>query len=321
MTAPAKRLSVILLAAGLWGCSSLEPPPLPVSGEDLAPAVSLAAVPFHPQAERDDCGPAALAMMLGWSGIETDPATLAPAVYTPGRQGTLQSDIVQATRRAGRLALPVRSLDDLLIELDAGHPVLVLQNLGLESWPVWHYAVAMGYDLPSRTLYLHSGKTERLRTGFRAFAASWRSSGSWGLTVTRPGRLPATVDRAEGLKAAVGLEQAGQNDAAARTYGALLERWPKSLPALMGFGNTRYAAGDVETARKTFRQAVTLHPDAADAWNNLAVTLADGGQREAALDAAREAVRLGGPSKAAALQTLAELEAAEGPEGSPSKGR
>ncbi|MEZ5934701.1 MAG: PA2778 family cysteine peptidase [Alphaproteobacteria bacterium] len=276
----------------------------------LAPSVTLASVPFHPQAERDDCGPAALAMMLGWSGIDTDPATLAPAVYTPGREGTLQTDIVQAARRAGRLAVPVKSLEDLLRELDAGHPVLVLQNLGLERWPVWHYAVAMGYDLDSETLYLHSGREPRFATDFDDFEASWRSSRRWALTVTGPDDLPVTLTQAEGLEAANGLEQAGQNAAAGLAYGALLGRWPDSLAALMGFGNARYAAGDIEAARKTFRQAVTLHPQAADAWNNLAVSLADEGRLAAALDAAREAVRLGGPNEAVARQTLAELEAA-----------
>jgi len=315
---PARRgLALALLVTGFVGCARMDTPPAVVDGtvagtQNLASRVSLASVPFHPQATRDDCGPAALAMMLGWTGIDTDPLALAPTVYTPGREGTLQSDIIQATRRAGRLALPVRSLDTLLTELDAGHPVLVLQNLGWERWPVWHYAVAMGYDLESQTLFLHSGKEARFATSFADFEASWQSSDRWGLTVTTPNRLPKALAQRDGLEAAFGLEQAGRNDAAAATYGALLTRWPHNLAALMGFGNTRYAAGDVETARKTFRQAVLLHPDAAEAWNNLAVSLGDEGRHDDAVEAAREAVRLGGPNEAAARQTLAELEAVSG---------
>ncbi|MGI9501258.1 MAG: PA2778 family cysteine peptidase [Geminicoccaceae bacterium] len=299
------------MAIGLGACVSLEAPSLPIDRTaDLSPSVSLTSVPFHPQAERSDCGPAALAMMLGWSGVDTTPATLASAVYTPGREGTLQADVVQASRRAGRLAVPVRSLQDLLVELDAGNPVLVLQNLGLERWPIWHYAVAMGYDLASATLLLHSGREARHATSFKAFETSWRASRRWALTVTRPDRLPATLDRAEGLEAANGLEQAGKADAAATAYSALLDRWPDSLGALMGFGNARYAADDVDTARKTFRHAVALHPDAAEAWNNLAVSLAEESRHEDAILAAKEAVRLGGPNEATARQTLAELEAA-----------
>ena len=303
-----KLLTASLIAAGLTACARPAPPVLLVDGAGLAPATSLTSVPFHPQTERSDCGPAALAMMLGWSGVETDPKALASAVYTPGREGTLQTDIIQATRRAGRLAAPVRSLQDLLAELDAGNPVLVLQNLGLKRWPAWHYAVAIGYDLGSETLFLHSGRTRGFATTFNDFDASWRSSQRWALTVTAPYRLPVTVDAREGLEAASGLEQAGQADAATIAYGALLDRWPDNLPALMGFGNARYAAGDVDTARKAFRQAVTLHPNAAEAWNNLAVSLADQGRLDQALSAAREALRLGGPNTASARATLAELQ-------------
>ncbi|MEM9628242.1 MAG: PA2778 family cysteine peptidase [Pseudomonadota bacterium] len=309
MSLPGKLLSAGLLAFSLVACARLEPPAPTIGAGDLAPHVLLTSVPFHPQATRSDCGPAALAMMLGWSGIETDPVTLAPAVYTPGREGTLQSDIVQASRRAERLALKVENFSDLLAELEAGNPVLVLQNLGLERWPVWHYAVAIGYDLESATLFLHSGREARHALGFSAFEASWESSERWGLTVTRPDRLPKTVDRNEGLQAANGLERAGFASAAAATYGALLDRWPDNLPALMGFGNARYAAGDVENARKAFRHAVTLHPGAAEAWNNLAIALAEQGEQEKALSAAREAARLGGPNQAVAEKTLAELEA------------
>ncbi len=308
MRMPRKLLAFGLLAIGLAACARPETPVISRDTGDLAASVLLTAVPFHPQAERDDCGPAALAMMLGWSGIDTDPRALAPAVYTPGREGTLQSDIIQASRRRGRLALPVTTLEDLVTELDAGNPVLVLQNLGLANWPLWHYAVAMGYDLEEATLFLHSGREARHAMSFQAFKASWQSSKRWALTITRPDRLPPTLDQTDGLEAANGLEQAGRDEAAAMTYGALLDRWPDSLPALMGFGNTRYAAGDVGTARKTFRHAVTLHPNAAEAWNNLAVSLADEGQYEEALQAAKEAVRLGGPNKAAAQRTLAELE-------------
>ncbi len=202
MHMPRKLLIAGLLAIGLAACARPQAPV--VSGvSDLAPRISLTAVPFHPQAERSDCGPAALAMMLGWSGIDTDPRALAPAVYTPGREGTLQSDIIQASRRAGRLALKVRSLRDLLAELDAGNPVLVLQNLGFARFPVWHYAVAMGYDLEDATLFLHSGRKARHAMNFKAFEASWQSSERWALTITRPDRLPATLDLALGLEAAV----------------------------------------------------------------------------------------------------------------------
>lgn len=301
-----------LIAVSQLACTRADPPILHLTDEKIAPAVELVAVPFFPQAERDDCGPAALAMMLGSTGLAATPKELAPKVYTPGRDGTLQADIVQAIRREGRLGIPVDNLQDLLIELGAGNPVLVLQNLGLKRWPTWHYAVAMGYDLESRTLFLHSGKRASFPLSFSAFERSWDDGAFWALTVTHPDRLPATGSDIEILNAANGLEQARQGDAATLAYGALLERWPDNLPALMGWGNARYAEGDYRTASQAFRHAVTLHPDATEAWNNLAYSLAEQNRFDEALNAAREAIKRGGPHRAAAEATFEEIKAKRG---------
>ena len=79
-------------------------------------------MPFHPQQEQY-CGPAALATVLGWSGLPARQEALAREVFTPGREGTLGHDLIGAARRHGRLAVPVADLPSLLGELAAGHPV------------------------------------------------------------------------------------------------------------------------------------------------------------------------------------------------------
>lgn len=304
-----KCLTVVLIAYAQQACTSLEHPSPMIAADGIASKAELTKIPFFAQAERDDCGPAALSMMLASTGIDTNPAELAPKVYTPGREGTLQADILQAVRREGRLGIMVGSLDDLLVELDAGNPVLVLQNLGVQAWPIWHYAVAMGYDLESGTLFLHSGTQERFPISFDAFTRTWDDLGQWGLAITRPDRLPASAEPADILAAASGLEQIGARDAATLAYGALLHRWPDNLPALMGWGNARYATGDFRAASQAFRHAVTLRPGAAEAWNNLAYSLLQQQRLQEALVAAKEAVRLGGPHQSAAKATLREIEA------------
>jgi len=62
-------------------------------------------VPFHAQASRQ-CGPASLAMVLNFTGIEGSPEKLAEQVYTTGRGGSLQTDLVASARRIGRDAPP-----------------------------------------------------------------------------------------------------------------------------------------------------------------------------------------------------------------------
>jgi len=301
-------LSSLILCTQL-ACARPDLAPPDLSKHGLAPKVELSAVPFFAQTERDDCGPAALAMMLGSTGLDTSPAELAPKVYTPGREGTLQADIVQAIRREGRLGIEVKTFQNLLKELDAGHPVLVLQNLGAKAWPIWHYAVAMGYDLESRTLFLHSGKQEKFPLSFSTFMHTWDDQAYWGLTVTDAGQLPASAGPATILEAASGLEQVSKRDEAARAYGALLQRWPDNLPALMGWGNARYASGDYRAAGQAFRHAVALHPQETGAWNNLAYSLLQQDRLEEALNAAEEAVNLGGPHQAEAKATLQEIKA------------
>lgn len=137
----------------------------------------LTATPFYAQ-ERYQCGPAALAMLLGAAAIETTPDALVPEVYLPGREGSLQLELLAAGRRHGALAATIApGMRSLLAELDAGHPVLVLQNLSLPIFPKWHYAVAIGYDLDQGQIILRSGTTERMAMPLSTFENTWARSG------------------------------------------------------------------------------------------------------------------------------------------------
>ena len=164
----ARLAGPVLAAAALAACASparLELAQLPPG---VPERVEIAAVPFVPQDELY-CGPAALATALTWSGAAVSQAELAPAVFTPGRAGTLQQDMLSAARRHGRLAVAVADFGALLAERAAGHPVVVLQNLGLAVAPQWHYAVAVGYDRLAGELVLRSGLEARRRVSFATF--------------------------------------------------------------------------------------------------------------------------------------------------------
>lgn len=284
------RWPIVAAALFLQACATA--PGLPSADDPrllaLPASAALEDVPFFPQ---DDyyCGPAALAMVLAWSGLAVDQDDLVPLVYTPERRGTLQSDILAGARRMGRLAVEVRTLPDLMAELAAGNPVLVFQNLGLAAWPQWHYAVATGYDRERGVLRLHSGRTADLETRLATFARTWARADNWALVVLEPGRLPATGGERAVLEAAAALERAEQPSAAHRAYAAILGRWPDSLPGWIGLGNAAYATGDLDQALAAFREATERHPDAAAAWQNLSVVLEERGDSRAAADAAARA--------------------------------
>lgn len=274
----------------------------------FAPApAAVISVPFHAQ-EDHQCGPAALAMALGWSGVGITPTELAAEVYTEGRKGSLQPDLVAAARRHDRVAYVIEGRDELLAELAAGNPVVVLQNLGLSWLPRWHYAVVLGRDSVKGTFVLHSGREANRTVADATFFHTWERAGAWGLLTLAPQRIPATAEEQRWLDAVVGLEQAGRAEAAALAYRTAVERWPASLGARIGLANAHYAVGDLDAAEQTLRAAIVAHPSAAVAWNNLAHVLGERGRKTAALAAARRAVEIGGPDVAVYRETLGEIE-------------
>ena len=287
-------LLLVIIVSLLAGCAGLQKTDLPAGFESLPPVLELEAVPFYPQSKYQ-CGPSALAMALTYSDLPITPEALQSQVYTPSKKGSLQMAMVGATRRHGRIAYTIGKFNSIWPELAAGHPVIVLQNLGLSWLPVWHYAVVIGYDFSEHAVILRSGITQRKVTPLNTFEKSWARSDHWGLIVLKPTQLPALAIEKEYLMAVLGLEKARQYQAAAQGYQSALTRWPTSLIAFMGLGNSHYALGDLQGAEDAFRMAVQNHPQAADAYNNLAQVLYEQGRRQEALEAARRAVAIGGP--------------------------
>ena len=247
-------------------------------------------------------------MAFGWSGLQVSPDTLAHEVFTPALKGSYQSALIGATRRHGKLAYLLNDRRDLFQEIAAGHPVIVLQNLGLSWYPKWHYALAIGFDLDRRNILLHSGTTPRKTTAMVIFESTWKRSDYWGLLVLPPGQLPATGELADVLPAVVGLEKAGQWPAAIEGYTAVLKRWPNTLAAYIGLGNSWYALGNLDSAASVLRDASDLFPKEGTVFNNLAHVLYEQGDIESAEQAARHAVALGGPLLESYHQTLIEIQ-------------
>ncbi len=306
LPAPVARAVGVLLFGALAACATPQTDALLDDPKDLRARAEIAAVPFFPQ-EKYYCGPAALAMALAWSGLPVTQADIAPQVYTPGREGTLPADIIAAARRNGRLAVPISRLSDLLAEVAAGHPVVVFQNLGLEWYTKWHFAVAVGYDLEAREIVLRSGLDARRRTPLATFEHTWARADYWAVAVMPPERLPVTADERTLVRAAAGLERAGRFAEAEIAYAAILDRWPASFGALMGLGNARFSLGDPRGAEAVFRRLLAQDSHVSAAWNNLAHALARQGRRSEAIAAARNAVRLGGGHLDAYRATLREV--------------
>lgn len=240
-------LAALLMAggcAGLWR----QPPPLAEA------PIELTGTAFFPQ-EAYHCGPAALATVLDSSGVTTHPDELADALYIPERRGTLQVELMAAARRHGRLAVVLEGgLPAVVRQLEAARPVLVLQNLGAELWPVWHYAVVVGYRPEHDDFVLRSGREPRLVTRRGRFEATWRRGGEWALVVLRPDEEPTGLDPAPYLAAAADLENTGAHETALMAFRSAVAAWPDLPLAHLGLANNLYYLGRFDDAARAYRR-------------------------------------------------------------------
>jgi len=224
-------------------------------------------VPFFPQTDYQ-CGPAALATVLAHAGVAVTADDLVDEVYIAGLKGSLQPELLGATRRHGLIPYVLEpDVTALAAELAAGRPVLVLQNLGVERVPVWHYAVVVGID--QGDVILRSGTEQRRVERDVRFLRSWQRGDNWAFVPVEPGTLPSTATAGSYVRALAGAEALLAPAAAQRGYDAALQRWPNDELVLFAAAGQRHATGDLSGATTLYRQLLAAAPQHAAAHNNL----------------------------------------------------
>lgn len=308
-------LSALLLCA-----CSINPK---VEISELSPNVEpvrLTSVPFYAQTQYQ-CGPAALAGVLGASGVGISPEALVPQVYLPEREGSLQIELMAASRRSGRVPYQLDPEPAALLgELEAGRPVLVMQNLRTRHFPQWHYAVLTGMDSEANRVVLNTGTSEGVQEGARTFFRTWTWAGEWAIVVLRPGELPASPDPSRYMQSVANFESVAGAGAALPAWQAAMERWPQDHRPYLALGNARFASGEYQQAASLFGRGLELKPGDVVLENNLASALGEAGcPRSAERRLQRVFEQLGDDStwREAVRTTLEELRSSPGPDRGP----
>ncbi len=136
-----RALLLVLALAGQTACAPFQAPP------PQAVFQQVAGVPFVPQQQNDDCGPAALASLLGHRGLQVDPAQISASVYDPRLGGSLLPDLENFARARGFATRSGRGdLNLVRQQVEEGHPVLLPIEAGFGPLARPHYLVVFGFS-------------------------------------------------------------------------------------------------------------------------------------------------------------------------------
>src|SRR5258708_7182597 len=128
VTGRARLAAGVFVTWVLQGCALVLPQTMELRDawpEGVPHHTTLDDVPFFAQDEYQ-CGPAALATMLNYAGVDVTPGDLAREVYLPSRLGSLQAEMAAAARRHGIVSYQLKPrYEDLLREGTAGKRVLL----------------------------------------------------------------------------------------------------------------------------------------------------------------------------------------------------
>jgi hypothetical protein len=203
-------LTVGLLTACTAQVRSGGPGPAPRGQSDVR---HLHSVPFYPD-ESDQGGPSTLASVLTYWGFHTEPLALKEEIYMsrfggavsgpsgpdrplagPEQAGTRPMDLLLAAQARGLRAQSYGgTLENLKIEIKAGHPLVALMDLAHATvgprlsgqYSAGQYVVIIGFDDRRQGVYLHSGLQRDTFVPYKRFMQAWEKTGRWVLLVLPP---------------------------------------------------------------------------------------------------------------------------------------
>ncbi|WP_174409233.1 C39 family peptidase [Desulfovibrio psychrotolerans] len=142
---------------------------------------TIADVPFHAQ-EDYQCGPASLAGVLNFLGDPATPDQIALAVYRPELRGSVSLDLALYPRNRGYSSRFWRgTVEDIIRNVDAGRPLVLMLDLGVGPVSTYHYLVAVGYA--PQGLIANTGRRKHALLPWADVLRTWERADNWTLLV------------------------------------------------------------------------------------------------------------------------------------------
>lgn len=263
-------------------------------------------LPFYPQ-QAYYCGPTTLAEIFEFNGIKLSPNDIAPQLFIPDRKGSLQLEMVAAIRQQGLLAYSEKShLEQLMMLVNLNIPIIVLQNLGLDWYPLWHYAVVKGYDLNTQEIILHSANIANRRVDLALFERTWQRANFWSIIALPANHSLKELNTFSYLKAAQDLLLVDQTHAGIAHLEKATKLWPQEWLSYFLLGNY-YLPHDIAQSVSWFEQGLPFALKETSYLNNYAYALFKNNQIKQAKLMIKQALKLA-PNDANLLDTQAEIE-------------
>ncbi|AZG37154.1 bacteriocin-processing peptidase family protein [Shewanella psychromarinicola] len=281
----------------LSGCLSIPPQTaiLLANPPAIAHKHQITGVPFYPQ-EDYFCGPTTLAEVFNFYGVIKTPQQIAPALFIPELQGSLQIEMVAAARQQGLLAYAESgNLTQLLSLVSENIPVIILQNVSTSWYPMWHYAVVTGYDLDKQYVRLHSGTNKNRIAELKVFERTWLRGQYWLLAAVPADKTSLHFDPFIYASAAQDLLSSGKSTQGISALENATRQWPDYWLSYFLLGNY-YLAIDNAQAAFWYQQGLTYIDQQAEQQaaylNNFAYSLSLSGCKPRAMEMIEKARRL-----------------------------
>ena len=223
-----RRVCLLVAVTFFYGCQSTPQADAfdKSSLAELSQQHLIEEVPFYPQQDFY-CGPTTLSEVFNYYKQDLSPDEIAPQLFIPGQQGSLQVEMMVASRENAFLPYTDYGTLSNIISLVADNiPVIVFQNVSISLFPQWHYAVVIGYDLSNREIILHTGLTPQHQMSFELFGRTWARGEYWMLAPLPVGKTSQQLNSYTYVSAAYDILSLGNETLGVGFLESAIKQWP-----------------------------------------------------------------------------------------------